>query len=592
MKKSILYTLILSVALMVVCGIAVADEAKLVASDGAADDRFGIDVSVSGDVAIVGTPGDDDNGINSGSAYIYRWNGSIWVEEQKLTATDGEAYDNFGGDVSVCGDVAIVGATAYFNNLHDFGSAYIYRWNGSVWVEEQQLTASDGASKATFGSAVSVDCDVVIVGAQYDDATGTDSGSAYIYRWNGATWVEAQKLTASDGTADYVFGETVSVSGNVIIVGAAGNDDYGHSSGAAYIYRWNGSIWVEEQKLTASDGAADDEFGGTASVCGDVAIVGAHAYFNDLDNSGAAYIYRWNGSTWVEEQKLTVPDGAADDEFGGAVSVNSDMAIVGTHTYYNNPDDVGSAYIYRWNGSIWVEEQRLTAPDGAAGDWFGGSVSVSGDVAIVGTPGDNENGINSGAVYIYKCSYDINPNEEDYESAGGSSSVTVTADAECNWQAASTVDWISITAGSSGSGNGTVEYSVAANSSTDSRTGTMIIAGKTFTVTQGGVSCIYAIDSDSETYDATGGTAGVVVTVPDGCDWQAASTVDWIGITAGSSGSGNGTVEYSVAANLSTDSRTGTMIIAGKTFTVTQGGTAEGSGGDGGGGCFMTTLEN
>ncbi|MHC4414142.1 MAG: hypothetical protein ACYS0G_02535 [Planctomycetota bacterium] len=185
------------------------------------------------DVAVVGAHNDDDNGSSSGSAYVYRWNGSSWGQEQKLLASDGAGGDWFGWSVSVSGDVAVVGAYLDDDNGDRSGSAYVFRWNGSSWTEEAKLLASDGAAGDYFGVSVSVSGDVVVVGAYEDDDNGSSSGSAYVYRWNGSSWGQEQKLLASDGAAGDFFGYSVSVSGNIAVVGAY-SDDY---TGSAYVYQ-------------------------------------------------------------------------------------------------------------------------------------------------------------------------------------------------------------------------------------------------------------------------------------------------------------------------------------------------------------------
>jgi hypothetical protein len=376
-------------------------EQKLLASDGAAGDWFGFSVSVSGDVALVGALYNDDQGASSGAAYIFRWNGRIWVQEQKLLASDGAAGDWFGSSVSVSGDVALVGADGDDDQDSSAGSAYIFRWNGRTWVEEQKLLASDGAQNAIFGWSVSVSGDVALVGAWGDDDQGYRSGSAYIFGWDGSAWVEEQKLLASDGAAGDYFGRSVSVRGEVALIGAFYDNDQGDSSGAAYIFRWNGSVWIEEQKLLASDGAADDEFGSSVSVSGNIALVGAYHENSQGYRSGSAYIFHWDGSAWVEEQKLLASDGASYDEFGASVSVSGDVALVGACGGDDQGYRSGSAYSFRSNGDLWVEEQKLLAPYISPNAYFGTSVSISEEVALVGAGKDNDQGYRSGSVYIF-----------------------------------------------------------------------------------------------------------------------------------------------------------------------------------------------
>ena len=279
-----------------------------------------------------------------------------------------------------------------------------------------KLLAPDAATFDRFGQVVSISGtpgnEVAIVGADGDDdGSVLNTGSAYIYRFNGTTWVLEQQLTASDGEANDGLGTSVSISsapGNeVAIAGADGDDDFFAGSGSAYIYRFNDVtlIWDEEQKLHASNAALNDKFGKSASISGDLAVVGARRGDGLVVDSGTAYIYRYNLTTlmWVEEAILSASDGAAGDQFGWSVSISStpgnEVVIVGA-----KDDGNGSAYIYRFNGVSWGEEQKLTASDGAAGDSFGFSVSISGatgnEVAIVGSFHDDDNGMNSGSAYI------------------------------------------------------------------------------------------------------------------------------------------------------------------------------------------------
>jgi hypothetical protein len=139
---------------------------------------------------------------------------------------------------------------------------------------------------------VSISGDVALVGVYADDDKGDYSGSAYVFRWNGSYWLEEQKLLASDGAAEDYFGRSVSISGDAALVGADGDDDKGSGSGSTYIFRWNGNSWVEEQKLVASDGAADDEFGRSVSISGNAALMGVWTKDDKGANSGSAYVFK------------------------------------------------------------------------------------------------------------------------------------------------------------------------------------------------------------------------------------------------------------------------------------------------------------
>ena len=384
--------------------VAAFEDAKLTASDGAASDQFGYSVSISGDTALLGSLGDDDLGSDSGSTYVFRYSGGNWAEEAKLTASDGAEGDIFGNSVSISGDTALVGALGDDDNGLNSGAAYVFRYNGSSWVEEAKLAASDGAASDQFGYSVSISGNTALVGALLDDDNGSGSGSAYVFRYDGSNWVEEPKLIASDAAASDFLGFSVSISGDTALVGAYGDDDNGSSSGSAYLFRYDGSNWVEETKLTASDGAASDFFGRSVSISSNTALIGALLDDDTGSSSGSAYVFRYNGSSWAEDAKLTASDGAAGDYFGYSVSISGDLALIGSYLDDDNGSQSGSAYLFRYDGSNWVEATKLTTTDGAANDYFGDSVSISGNTALVGALLDDDNGSGSGSAYLFSAS--------------------------------------------------------------------------------------------------------------------------------------------------------------------------------------------
>jgi hypothetical protein len=380
------------------------EQDKLTASDGTAIDLFGFSVSVSGDYAIVGAYLDDANGSNSGSAYIFTPNDvncSQWDQQAKLLASDGNTDDYFGWSVSVSGDYAIVGAYLDEDNGIYSGSAYIFKRDGTSWSQQVKLLASDGAAYNYFGESVSISGDYAIVGAYGDDDKGTGSGSAYIFKRSGTSWSQQAKLLASDGAAFDYFGYSVSVSGDYAIVGAYLDDANGSNSGSAYIFKRDGISWSQQAKILASDGAADDYFGYSVSVNGDYAIVGAYLDDANGSDSGSAYIFKLEGTTWTQQDKLTASDGAAGEYFGYSVSVSGDYAIAGAKYDNDNGSYSGSAYIFKRDGTSWSQQAKLLASDGAVGDYFGCSVSVSGIYAIAGAYGDDDKGGNSGSAYMF-----------------------------------------------------------------------------------------------------------------------------------------------------------------------------------------------
>jgi hypothetical protein len=314
--------------------------AKLVASDAAADDAFGLNVALSGDVAVVGAPGDDDAGDASGSAYVFRRAGDgTWNQEANLVASDAAAWDLFGIKVALSGDVAVVGAPDDDDAGSSSGSAYVFRRAGDgTWSEEAKLVAGDGAADDGFGIAMAVSGDVAMVGAPGDDDAVHNSGSAYVFRRAGdGTWSEEAKLVARDGTIGAAFGDAVAVSGDVAVVGAPGD-------GSAYVFRHAGGVWAEEQQLVPSDVAIGAVFGDAVALGGDVAVVGARGH------PGSAHVFLHAGGVWAEEAKLVASDAASAIDFGVAVALSGDVAVVGAPGDGHAGDDSGSAYVFELLG--------------------------------------------------------------------------------------------------------------------------------------------------------------------------------------------------------------------------------------------------
>ena len=387
--------------------------AGLTASDGATNDVFGYFVSQSGSIGLIGAYSDDIGAnTNQGSAYVFRSldtaTGTI-TQNVKLTASDGAASDQFGFSVSLSGSIGLVGAN--FDDIGanaDQGSAYVFRSldtaTGTI-TQNVKLTASDGAAFDNFGQFLSLSGSIGLVGAYQDDiGANFGQGSAYVFRsLDTATGTISQnvKLTASDGAASDLFGASVSLSGSIGLVGAF-SDDIGANAdqGSAYVFRSldtaTGTI-TQNAKLTASDGAVFDWFGWSLSLSGSIGLVGASRDTIGANGSqGSAYVFRSLDTatgTIPQNVKLTASDGAEGDSFGQSVSLSGSIGLVGAYT-----DDIGantnqgSAYIFRSldtaTGTI-TQNVKLTASDGAADDQFGTSVSLDGDQFVIGALSKN-----------------------------------------------------------------------------------------------------------------------------------------------------------------------------------------------------------
>jgi len=347
------------------------------------------------------------------------------LHEIKLTAGDSAAEDNFGSAVSISGDYAIVGAPHDDDAGASSGSAYVFKRKGSTWVEQAKLKADDAAPEDNFGHSVSISGEYAVVGAYGDDDGGEDSGSVYVFRREGEIWAGYAKIVSGDASAYDYFGWSVAVDDDYAVVGAYGDDDGGSESGAAYVFKLAGTTWAEEAKLTAGDGEAYDYFGWSVSINGNSAIVGAYGDDDGGIESGAAYIFKRN-SPWYIDRKLTAADREAYDNFGWSVSLNGNLAIVGA--YNARGTHAGAAYIFMIDaplGSSFIE--KLTSSDGTAGDRFGSSVALSGATVMVGGGGQDAGGISSCAAYVYPvCTVDVGA-EPGIITAGGSSTLSWTS---------------------------------------------------------------------------------------------------------------------------------------------------------------------
>ncbi len=374
---------------------------KVSALDGAAQDFFGQAVSVQDELAIIGSPQDSDAGASSGSAYLFTKSGTVWVEHQKLTAGDGAALARFGAAVSIDTDLVLVGAPGESARAPGAGAVYVFASNGTVWDLEQKLTAADGGDYDYLGRAVHLEDQVALVGSPGDDDRGAEAGAAYVFGRTGTTWGEVQKLTATDGVAGDGFGAALSGFDRSALVGAAGRDDRGSDAGAGYLfYRSAGGVWAQLQKLTASDGAAGDGLGGAVSLAEESALLGAGDDDDLGTGSGSAYLFARSGTVWSEARKLTADDGAAGDAFGARLALHQEVAVVGAQQDDDRGVDSGSIYVFSRTGTIWFSMQKLTADDGAAGAAFGGAVAVGKNMALVGAHLDDNKGTDSGSAYF------------------------------------------------------------------------------------------------------------------------------------------------------------------------------------------------
>ncbi|HEX9962394.1 MAG TPA: BACON domain-containing carbohydrate-binding protein, partial [Pyrinomonadaceae bacterium] len=650
----------------------------LTAADGAAGDRFGSDLAMTGDAAIVGANFDDIGGnADQGSAYIFTRSGGVWTAQAKLLAADGAAGDHFGSSVAIGGNTAVVGAPdndfpGILDDIYvDAGSAYVFTGGGTTWTQQTQLSQDnvggifgDGArfggsaaisgetvlvgirgadnedglagvyvrSQTTwslqsfladdedssgddFGYSVAIDGDTAVVGAPFDDlGASREQGSAYVFVRSAATntWAFQAKLAASDGAPGISFGSDVAISGNTIVVGTGivfVSFTTSVNAEAAYVFVRSGETWTQQQKLTPPDGAPGEAFGSTVSISGETIVVGAP--FHGTPDRGAAYVFARAGAVWSQQQKLFAPNpGQNETHYGYSVAVSGDTIIVGAPRYGNGGQI--HAYIRSNTEPAWTLQQIMSANDTNVCDALGLEVALSGNTLIAST----NRGLYTGAgctiqngysVYIFaRSGISWTRQQKLHDSSVDVSDVAIHGDtAVFGTTARRANSTINESAALVFTRNGTSwtprEPLITADDATSDGAadvavfGNTVIVGATqdeldltvnqdvdFTSHQGSAyifnipdapACGFTLNPTSQSFTSAGGNGSFTVsTSSPNCTWIADSDSSWITVTSGASGTGNGTVSFSVAANQTTSPRTGTINVGGQIFTVTQAG--------------------
>jgi len=362
---------------------------------------WSVSISSDGSVVAIGATGNDGNDTDSGHVRVYAWNGTAWV--QRGLDINGEAAgNNSGQSVSISSDGNAVAIGAHYNG-NSAGHVRVYVWNGTAWVQ-RGLDIDGEAANNYSGWSVSISSDgkVVAIGAYGNDGNGSDAGHVRVYEWNETAWVQ-RGLDIDGEAADDYSGYSVSISsdGKVVAIGAYGNDGNGSDAGYVRVYAWNEIAWVQ-RGLDIEGEAADDNSGKSVSISSDGNVVAIGAPGNDGNGSDAGHVrvYAWNGTAWVQ-RGLDIDGEAASDRSGWSVSISSDGNVVAIGATGNdgNGNSAGHVRVYAWNGTAWV--QRGLDIDGeAADDNSGFSVSISSDGSVVAIGAYGNNGYN-GHVRVY-----------------------------------------------------------------------------------------------------------------------------------------------------------------------------------------------
>ena len=449
-----------------------AQQAYLKGGTTAAGDNLGYSVAISGDTAVVGMPFEG----SGGAAYIYVRSAGVWAQQAKLTASNREANDKFGYSVAITGDTVVIGApgeassstTQGDNSASGAGAVYVFTRTTGTWTQTAYLKALNPGAGDNFGGAVAVSSsgDTVVIGAPWEDGStpgvngainesATDSGAAYVFTLSAGNWTQQAYLKASNpggAVEDFMaippiftygdnFGASVAISGNTVVVGAAGEsssttgvnptpNELADSAGAAYVFTRSGTTWSQQAFLKASNAGMSDGFGNAVAISGDTVVVGASneasSSTTQTDNNafgaGAAYVFTRSVTTWSQQAYLKASNPGSGDNFGSAVAIATDTVVIGakgedssTTGVNSTPDELakesGAAYVLTRSETTWTQQAYLKAsnPGGGVedfmasppviiyGDYFGSAVAISGDTVIVGSLNEDSNatGVNA-----------------------------------------------------------------------------------------------------------------------------------------------------------------------------------------------------
>lgn len=384
-------------ALLAATGAAQPVEHKITDGGTVANDRYGQAVAISGDLAVVGAPYVNGYYNDTGAAHVYRNTAGSWAQELDIAVTAGASQlDLLGSAVATDGDWVLVGAPQFDTTQIDDGAVFVYRDPGTGWAQQQKLVAPDPATGALFGTSVEISGDLMAVGA-----TGADgSGSVYLFRLSGTQWNYEAKLHESGVGSGAKYGNGIAISGDTILVGAP----LDAGGGTVWVYDGPGPGWTNTATLTAGDNGGADQFGFSVAFDGTNAIISAHLQDQNggaVQNTGAAYIFGFDGASWTQDAKLTAEgDSTAQANFGYSVDIGGDTAVVGAFQAFSSPSvQSGAVYVFRFGGATWDRAYTLVASDAAGGDLLGTSVAGTTTV-IAGAPGSPAGG-RKGAAYTF-----------------------------------------------------------------------------------------------------------------------------------------------------------------------------------------------
>jgi hypothetical protein len=376
-----------------------AEPQLLIAPAAGSMDWYGYSVEVSEDFLAVSSQVVNHLSGQLATVYLYSREGSTWVFQQELSI----GSIAFGNSISISSTTMLIGATS----AEGGGVFYVFEFKDGLWTEDGQLTAQ-GSIGSQFGYSVELEGNTAIVG-------DPGAGAAYIFSMNAGVWDQMARLEASDFDEPDRFGESVSISADTVVIGAYLDDDNGSNAGAAYVFENTEAGWVEIQKLEPDYGLGEgDLYGSSVAIDGESIVVGARRDSFNGYQAGSAYVFRKADSLWHMEAMLHPYEHSPRDQFGYAVDISGNTIVVSSPYAEWIRINEGFVYVFIWSDTEWIERSTIEAIDPESDKQFGLSLALSGNNLVVGAPLDEVGGLYGAGSAYYHDLDEINLCESDF----------------------------------------------------------------------------------------------------------------------------------------------------------------------------------
>ena len=366
-------------------------------------DFFGKSCCISGERLAVGAFASTTG--RPGSVHVFEHANGQWVQTARLQGDDSGAGDELGNSVGISGDYVVSGAEYHDGPAgSNSGAAYVWkRGPDGKWTQVQKLLPHDSAAQDNFGEYVAIEGDVIAIGERFDETLGNNAGAAYVFeRGVDGVWTETAKLIGSAAKRNDLSADTLAIDGGRILMASYRSDASGSHSGSAYLFEKLDGKWKETARLVANDGAGELSRG--VAIDGDRIVLGARLDSTKGDAAGAGYVFeKWNGE-WTQTAKLLPSSASALDWIGEAVAVRGDRIVLSGHHHDQIGSNSGVAYVFELQNGQWVETKVLQSSAASQNDEFSFALSMSGDTLLGTSPFD---GGNVGAAYLFSFRDDL-----------------------------------------------------------------------------------------------------------------------------------------------------------------------------------------